>query len=169
MALFASLAVWFDAAALSLGDPLGRVSRDPPTLFKASSQGPCGTDASSYRPHKEGPSHGGQAFITPFFNSFFFGSERCVCSTAPVSPQRSRFHRASPSDSGAEVAAFKDGLGSEFKDLSARAPYLLPPDGLFIPHFLAHGGVEVCSLYGHFLRPLCHTHRSNLPIGAIKR
>lgn len=42
---------------------------------------------------------------------------------------------------------FKDGLGSEFKDLR-RASYLLLPDGLFIPHFLAH---ELCSLYGHFL------------------
>ena len=85
-------------------------------------------------------------------------------------PQRSRFRRASASDSGAEVMAFKDGLGSEFKDLPppARAPYLHPPDGLSIPHFLAHVGV-VCTLYGHFLRSLCHTHRSNLPIGAIKR
>lgn len=40
-------------------------------------------------------------------------------------PQRSRFRRASASDSGAEVMAFKDGLGSEFKDLP-------PPPGLLI-------------------------------------
>lgn len=97
-------------------------------------------------------------------SSFFSGSERCVCFTPSVSPRSSRSLCASPSDSGAEVTPFKDGLGSEFKDLS-RASYLLLPDGLFIPHFLAH---EVCSLYGHFLRPLCHTHRSNLLIGAIK-
>lgn len=66
----------------------GRARTPPPTLtlFKASSLGPCGTDASSSRPDKEGPSCGGQAFITPFFISFFFGSERCVCFTAPVSP-----------------------------------------------------------------------------------
>lgn len=36
---------------------------------------------------------------------------------------------ASPSDSGAEVMLFKDGLGSEFKDL--QASYLLAPDKPF--------------------------------------
>lgn len=97
--------------------------------------------------------------------SSFFKSERCVCFTASVSPQCSSFLCASPSDSGTEVMVFKDGLGSEFKDPN-QASYLLLPDGLFIPHFLAH---EVCSLYGHFLHSLCHTHRSNLLIGAIKR
>lgn len=41
MALSASLAVWFDAAALSLVDPLGRVSNTAPPPFWIS------------RPHKE--------------------------------------------------------------------------------------------------------------------
>lgn len=68
-------------------------------------------------------------------SSFFFSSERCVCFNLSVSPQRSRFLYASPSDSGAEVMLFKDGLGWEFKDLY-QASYLLLPDGLFIPHFL---------------------------------
>lgn len=98
-------------------------------------------------------------------SSFFFSSERCVCFALSVSLQCSRFLCASPSDSGAEVTVFKDGLGSEFKELR-RASYLLLPDGLFIPHFLPH---KVCSLYGHFLHSLCHTHRSNLLSGAIKR
>lgn len=44
------------------------------------------------------------------------------------------------SNSGTEVTVFKDGLGSEFKDL-CRASYLLLPDGLFIPHFLTSWGL----------------------------
>lgn len=72
------------------------------------------------------------SFLLLLISSFFFGSERCVCFSSSVSPQCSCFLCASPSDSGAEVTFFKDGLGSEFKDL-CQASYLLLPDGPFIP------------------------------------
>lgn len=85
---------------------------------------------------------------------FFSFSERCVCFTASLSSH--------PLPS--EVTVFKDGLGSEFTGLRLSS-YLLLPDGSFIPYFLFH---EVCSLFGHFLQSLCHTHRYNLLIGAIK-
>lgn len=175
-----SLAVWFDATALSLGDPLGRVSSKPPPPSRPPSWDRVGQMPGALGHTKRLLTWPGEALyrLLSFCSqraifhpslllliSSFFKSERCVCFTASVSPQCSSFLCASPSDSDTEVMVFKDGLGSEFKD-PHQASYLLLPDGLFIPHFLAH---EVCSLYGHFLHSLCHTHRSNLLIGAIKR
>lgn len=133
-----SIPLWlFDAAALSLGDPPGRLNYiaapPPPSFFKAFELGPCCTDAWSAQPHKE-PPHTEKpctvfyhsALKGPFFRLSalllisFFCAERCVCFAPSVS---------------SEVTVLKDGLGSEFKDLR-QASYLLLPDGLFIPHFL---------------------------------
>lgn len=112
-----------------------------------------------------------EPFITqlsegPFFQhslllliSSFFKSERCVCFTASVSsvlPPLTQGQR-SPCSKMGWVQSSK--IPPQFLIYSPRQP-------LFISHFLAH---EVCSLYGHFLHELCHTHRSNLLIGAIKR
>lgn len=159
MALSASLDVWFDAEALSLGDPQGRVSRTAaPSPPHTPVQG-LGAALSS-QPHKE-PPH--TAFYHSVLEGPFFISG--CCSSSPslkgVSVSLHHFLLTSPPS---EVTAFKDGLGSEFTDLRLTS-YLLLPDGSFIPYFLFH---EVCSLFGHFLQSLCHTHRYNLLIGAIK-
>lgn len=70
---------------------------------------------------------------------------------------------ASPSDSGAEVTAFKDGFRVQRSPPSFLSTPTRRPFHSSLPFY------EVCSLYGHFLQSLCHTHRSNLLIGAIKR
>ncbi len=145
-----SCLVW--CCSLVLGWPSweGELHSCPPSPPHALLQGlePCGTDAWSSRPHKEAPHMEARrslvpAFIillseAPFFIpaalDFLFHLRLWkVCLFQSVSsPQCSRFLCASPSDSDAEVTVFKDGLGSEFKDL--RLPsYLLLPDGPFIP------------------------------------
>lgn len=169
LALFAPRAVWFDAAALSLGDPPWWTQT--PFLFKGLRVGTwdrcldlLATQSGSS--HMEARRSHVEPFITQLSEGPFFSTVCCdflflqvwkVCLFHCIS-----FLCASPSDSGTEVTMFKDGLGSESKDPSPVSYLLSPRQSLFIPHFLAH---KVCSLYGHFL----HTHRSNLLIDAIKR
>lgn len=136
----ASLAVRFDSAALSLGDP-ARTVRSNPHLLRGLRAGAVWDRCHELLATQRGSSYGGlgealyrllsfcsqRAIFHPsllLLISPFFKSERCVCFSASASPWRSHFLCASPSDSGTEVTLFKDGLGSEFKD---------PPGSLSTP------------------------------------
>lgn len=155
----------------TLHDELG-----PPSSFKASELGLCGTDAWISQPHKAAPhtwrpgealwsllslsSQRGHFSAQSAVIFSFFKSERCVCFTASVSSVLPPLTQAlrSPCSKMGWVQSSK---------IPPPVSYLLSPrQSLFIPHFLAH---KVCPLYGYFLHGLCHTHRSNLLIGAIKR
>lgn len=166
LALAASLVVWFDAVASSLGDPPGRVSYPaappslPPSLLH---------DHVGQKPRALGHT---ESLLT---RSGLLSS----CSEGPVfhlvldSPLSSpalkgvsvwprRFLLSVPISSDSEVMPLKDGLGSQFK----YPPLIYSFQTAF--SFLSSGLHEVCSFFGHFLHLLCHTQRFSLLVGAIK-
>lgn len=141
LALAVFLAVWFDTADLSLGDPPGRVNYSVAPPPKASELGTMWDRCLKLSATQRASSHGEALYRPLSFCSqrpVFHLSLLLLISSSPlkgVSVSRRQFLLSISSDSGAEVTLFKDGLGSEFKDLG-QASYLLLPDRLFIPHFL---------------------------------
>lgn len=180
LALSASLAVWFDAAALSLGDPPGRVSYTaaPPTSPPSPSRpGTVWDRCLELSATQRGSSHGGQekpctgfyhsALRGPFFipnalDFLFLLRLWKVCLFQFVS-----FSSVFPFPLCFPLWLRR--WGHSVQRWAGFRVQRSPPGFLSTPTRRPFHSLTSCSLYGHFLHSLWHTHRSNLPIGTVKR
>lgn len=168
MALSDSLAVWFDAVALSLGDP-------PPLGLRAGTLWDRCLELSATQ---RGPSHGGQekkpctSFLSfcpqrPIFHLslllWISSSERCACFTPSDSPQCSCFLCASPLTQALRSQCSKMGWVQSSKISAELLIYSNQTAFSFLTSWLMRSAPCMGISSIHFV------HRSNLFIGAIER